>query len=127
MHSAPRERRVESNAIHSRRRQNQLPRCRGHTDSRDAGSQNAIQQRHINRRSKIYDHGHIQLLFEYTITMTRIYKDQLKRHPRGSNHRIRTEEESIIEWEHLHQSAARNVRITTGGITGKRAAREAIE
>ena len=64
-----------------------------------------------------HDNGYFQLLFEYTTTSTRIYKDQLKRYPRGGHHRIQLEKESNGEWEHLHQSEARYVRITTGWIT----------
>ena len=52
-HSATRKRRVQQKMIHSRRRQDQLSRCRGHPNSRNVGGQDALQQRHINERSKI--------------------------------------------------------------------------
>ena len=53
VHSATRKRRVQQNTIHSRRRQDQLSRCRGTPNSRNVGGQDALQQRHINQRSKI--------------------------------------------------------------------------
>ncbi len=61
MHCPTQESGAQSYKIHGRGRQDKLPRQGCNTNSRNAGCQDALQQRNFNQRSPVYDNGHLQI------------------------------------------------------------------
>ena len=118
-YSSTRKGRTQSNMVHCRGRQNQLPRRSRHPKSGNAGGKNALQQRNLHKGCTLHDNGHRKLLPNDTATPSQIHSIETKQHTRWSNQRMQAQRESHQKWHLLHQSQARDVRPTTIRIIGK--------
>jgi hypothetical protein len=81
MHGVTRKGRTQSNTVHFRGRQNQLPRCSCHPNSGHAGGKNALQQHHIHKGCTLHGNGHLKLLPNDTTTWSRIHRMKLSNIP----------------------------------------------
>ena len=82
VHAATRKGRTQSNMVHCRGRQNQLPRRSRHPKSGNAGGKNALQQRNLHKGCTLHDNGHRKLLPNDTATPSQIHSIETKQHTR---------------------------------------------
>jgi hypothetical protein len=82
VHGATRNGGTQSNAVHCRGRQNQLPRRSRHPNCRNAGGKNALRQCNLHKGCTLHDNGHLKLLLNDTATPSRIHSIETKRHTR---------------------------------------------
>ena len=68
VHGSTRNGKTQSDTVHCRGRQNQLPRHSRHPNSRNAGGKNALQQHNLYEGCTLHDNGHLQFLLCDTFT-----------------------------------------------------------
>jgi hypothetical protein len=76
VHGATSKGRTQSDMIHCRGRQNQLPRHSRHPNSGNAGGKNALQQRNLHKGCMLHDNGHLKLLPNDTATPSQIHPNE---------------------------------------------------
>jgi hypothetical protein len=80
LHGATRKGRTQSDTVHCRGQQNQLPWRSGHPNCGNAGGKNAVQQRHLHEGCPIHDNGHLKLLPHDTATPSQIHLNKTMQH-----------------------------------------------